>query len=287
MVVQADVHFKLLIADKVTILHISLNICFSLQLMATGNEESQKEKEEEEKMEREGREEELQGDGSLQNLTLWSKLAELAVENEVKGAEDSSVVGVEANSPIKSDLHMSDLSVTLSEDRIANVMSPSNSTNDVDCKYLPSNVQSYQSEQAVDVETDNQSITERELPLIAHLDSTTDCGIINEVSLEKKAKELNSCLSVGTQLNSDTDSKHERLFDGLSANLLTRDELLALFKTLHREKQQNTADYSQKLLTTIGLVSQHNNKLRIIFQLKVKTCCITWWRRWFWKKSND
>ncbi|XP_020605487.1 large subunit GTPase 1 homolog [Orbicella faveolata] len=227
-------------------------------LMATGNEESQKEKEEEEKMEREGREEELQGDGSLQNLTLWSKLAELAVENEVKGAEDSSVVGVEANSPIKSDLHMSDLSVTLSEDRIANVMCPSNSTNDVDCKHLPSNVQSYQSEQAVDVETDNQSITEKELPLIAHLDSTTDCGIINEVSLEKKAKELNSCLSVGTQLNSDTDSKHERLFDGLSANLLTRDELLALFKTLHREKQQNTADYSQKLLTTIGLVGYPN-----------------------------
>ena len=257
--------------------------------MATDNEESQKEKEEEEIMEREGREQELQEEGSWQNLTLWSHLAELAVENEGKGTresqetvEDSSVVGIEANGPIESDLHTSDHSVTSSEDRIASVMSPSNSTKDVDCKYLPSNVQSYQSEQLVDAEkeTDNQSITEKELPLITHLNSTTDCGVVNEEPLEKKAKELN-----GTQLNSDTGSGRERLFDGLSTNLLSRDELLALFKTLHMEKQQNTADCSPKLFTTIGLVSKHNDNLRIVFQLKVKTCYITWWRRWFQKKE--
>ena len=246
--------------------------------MATDNEESQKEKDEEEKMEREGREEELQEEGSLQNLTLWSKLAELTFENEVEGTresqetvEDSSIVRVEANSPIKSDLHTSDLSVTLSDDRIASVMSPSNSTKDVDCKYLPSNVQCYQSELLVDAETDNPSITEKELPLITHLDSTNDCGISNDESLEQKAKELNSCSTDGRQLNSDTDSEHGRLFDGLSANLLTRDDLLTLFKTLHREKQQNTADCSQKLLTTVGLVSKHNNDFKkMVFQFKAK-----------------
>ena len=258
--------------------------------MATDDEERQQEKEVDEKMEREGQEEELQEEGSLQNLTLWSKLAELAIENEGTGTresqetvEDSSVVDVKANGPLESDLDMSDLSVTSSEDRIANVMSPSSSTKDLDCKFLPSNVQSYQNEKSVEVKTDNQSITEKELPL----DCTTYCGIIKEISLENMAKELNSCGTDGTRLNSDTNSERERLFDGLSANLLTRDELLALFKTLHREKQQKTADCSQKLLTTIGLVSKHNDKLRIVFQLKVKTSCITWRQRWFQKKSND
>ena len=281
-------HFKLSIADS-TIVQTSLNICFSFQLMATDNEERWKEKEGEEKMEREEQDEELQEEAPSKNLTLWSKLAELAVDNEVKGTresqetvEDSSVVGVEANGPIKSDLHMSDFSVTSSEDRIGSVMSPSNSTKDVDCKYLPSNVQSCQSEQSVDAEkeTDNQSMTEKELPLITNLSSSTDCGIINEVSLEKKAKELNSCSTDGSQLNSDTDSEHECLFDGLSANLLTRDKLLALFKTLYREKQQNTVDCSQKLLITVGLVSKHNN-LRIVF---LSENCITWWQRWLQKK---
>ena len=263
---QAVVHFKLSIADS-TILHTSLNMCFSFQLVATDNEGRQKEKEEEEKTEREERDEELQEEGSLKNLTLWSKLAELAVDNGVKGTresqetvEDSSVVGIEANSPIKSDLHLSDFSVTSSEERIGSVMSPCNSTKDMDCKYLPSNVQSCQSEQSVvaEKETDHQSITEKELPRITNLKSTTNCGIINEVSLEKK-EELNSCSTEGSQLNSDTDSENESLFDGLSANLLTRDELLALFKTLYREKQQNTVDCSQKLLITVGLVSKHNN----------------------------
>jgi len=256
--------------------------------MATDNEEREKEEEEEEKSEREEREDELQEEGSLQNLTLWSKLADLAVENKLTGTvEDSSVVDVEANGPMESDLHMSDLSVTSSEDRIANVMSPSNSTKDVDSKYLPSNVQSYQIEQLVHVKTDGQSMTEKELPFIPPLDSTTYCGINSEVSLENKAKELKSCGSDGTQLNSDMDSEHERLFDGLTANLLTRDELLALFKTLHREKQQKTADCSQKLLTTVGLVSKVNYYLIIVRQLEVKTSCITWWQRWFQKKTNN
>lgn len=257
---------------------ISLNRCFSFQLVAADNEERQKEKEEEEKMEREGREEELEEEGSLQNFTLWSKLAEMAVENEVKvtresqeTVEDSSFVGVEANGPIKSGLNMSDLSTMSCEDRIASVMSPGNSTKDVDCKYLLSNVPTYQSEQSVDAEKecDDQSITGKELPLHTNLDITSDRGIINEVSSEEKARDLNS--TDGTQFNSDTDSDHERLFDGLSSNLLTRDELLALFKTLHLKKGQNTADCSQKVLTTIGLVSKHNNNLRTVFQLKVKT----------------
>lgn len=231
--------------------------------MATNKEESERDKEEEEKMEREGPKEELQEEGSLQNLTLWSKLSELAVDNEVKCTresretiENSSVVGVEANSAIKSVLHTGDLSETLSEDRIASVMSPSNRTKDVDFNYLPSNVQSYQIEQSMDAakESDNQSMTEKDLA------SRTDCGIIDEVYLEKQAKD-------GTQLNSETESEHECLFKGLSANLLTRDELLALFKTLHMEKQQKTADCSQELLTTIGLVSKQNDNLRTVFQL--------------------
>ena len=216
--------------------------------MATNQEESQRDKEEDEKMERE----ELQEEGSLQKLTLWSKLSELTVDNEVKctresqeSIENTSVVGIEANSAIKSVLHTGDLSVTSSEDRIASVKSPSNSAKDVDFKYLPSNVQSYQIEQSMDAakENDNQSMTEKDLG------SRTDCGIIDEVYLEKQAKD-------GTQLNSETESEHECLLEGLSANLLTRDELLALFKTLHMEKQQKTAACSQKLLTTIGLVSK-------------------------------
>ena len=216
--------------------------------MATNQEESQRDKEEDEKMERE----ELQEEGSLQKLTLWSKLSELTVDNEVKctresqeSIENTSVVGIEANSAIKSVLHTGDLSVTSSEDRIASVKSPSNSAKDVDFKYLPSNVQSYQIEQSMDAakENDNQSMTEKDLG------SRTDCGIIDEVYLEKQAKD-------GTQLNSETESEHECLLEGLSANLLTRDELLALFKTLHMEKQKKTAACSQKLLTTIGLVSK-------------------------------
>ena len=216
--------------------------------MATNQEESQRDKEEDEKMERE----ELQEEGSLQKLTLWSKLSELTVDNEVKctresqeSIENTSVVGIEANSAIKSVLHTGDLSVTSSEDRIASVKSPSNSAKDVDFKYLPSNVQSYEIEQSMDAakENDNQSMTEKDLG------SRTDCGIIDEVYLEKQAKD-------GTQLNSETESEHECLLEGLSANLLTRDELLALFKTLHMEKQQKTAACSQKLLTTIGLVSK-------------------------------
>lgn len=216
--------------------------------MATNQAESQRDKEEDEKMERE----ELQEEGSLQKLTLWSKLSELTVDNEVKctresqeSIENTSVVGIEANSAIKSVLHTGDLSVTSSEDRIASVKSPSNSAKDVDFKYLPSNVQSYQIEQSMDAakENDNQSMTEKDLG------SRTDCGIIDEVYLEKQAKD-------GTQLNSETESEHECLLEGLSANLLTRDELLALFKTLHMEKQQKTAACSQKLLTTIGLVSK-------------------------------
>lgn len=232
--------------------------------MATDTEERQKEKDKEEKMEREGQDEELQEKGTL---TLWSRLAELAVDNEVKGTresqetvEDSSVVGIGADGPIKSDLHMSDFSVTSSEDRIASVMSPSNSTKDMGCEYLPSNVQSCHSEQSAETEkeTDNQSITEKELPLITNLNSTTDCRIINEVSLEKMAKELNSCNTDGSQLNSDTYSEHEHSCEGLSANLLTRDELLALFKMLYREKQQSAVECSQKLLTTVGLVGYPN-----------------------------
>ena len=230
--------------------------------MATNQEESQRDKEEEEKMEREGPKEELQEEGSLQKLTLWSKLSELTVDNEVKctresqeSIENTSVVGIEANSAIKSVLHTGDLSVTSSEDRIASVKSPSNSTKDV---YLPSNVQSYQIEQSMDAakENDNQSMTEKDLG------SRTDCGIIDEVYLEKQAKD-------GTQLNSETESEHECLLKGLSANLLTRDELLALFKTLHMEKQQKTVDCSQKLLTTIGLVSKQNDNLRTVFQFSM------------------
>ena len=76
-------HFKLSIAD-ITIVQTSLNICFSFQLMATDNEERWKEKEGEEKMEREEQDEELQEEAPLKNLTLWSKLAELAVDNEVE-----------------------------------------------------------------------------------------------------------------------------------------------------------------------------------------------------------
>lgn len=237
--------------------------------MATNKEESQRDKEEEEKVEREGPKEELQEEGSLQNLTLWSKLSELAVDNEVECTrksqetiENSSVVGIEANSAIKSVLHTGDLSVTSSEDR--SVMSPSNSAKDVDFNYLPSNVQSYQIEQSMDAakENDNQSMTEKDLA------SRTDCGIIDKVYLEKQAKD-------GTQLNLETESEHDCLFKGLSANLLTRDELLALFKTLHVEKQQKTADCSQKLLTTIGLVSKQNDNLRTINRLNLKTYCIT------------
>lgn len=272
---QTVVHFKLSIADN-TILHTLLNICFSFQSMATDTEERQKEKDKEEKMEREGQDDELQEKGTL---TLWSRLAELAVDNEVKGTresqetvEDSSVVGIGADGPIKSDLHMSDFSVTSSEDRIASVMSPSNSTKDMGCEYLPSNVQSCHSEQSAETEkeTDNQSITEKELPLITNLNSTTDCRIINEVSLEKMAKELNSCNTDGSQLNSDTYSEHERSCEGLSANLLTRDELLALFKMLYREKQQSAVECSHKLLTTVGLVSKQQFE-NCFFDLRIES----------------
>ena len=236
-------------------------------------EEIQKEKEEEEKIERE---EDEEIEGIVQNATLWSKLSEMAVKNEYEVTlesqdmhQDSSAVGVKS---FKSGLNLSDLPVKPSEDRFASVMSPNNSTTDVDFKYVHPNFQnkrnatffSYQSEQLVDADNEwnIQSTEGKQVPLHTKSDIHSSHGIIDELPSDKKVKELNStdatldCHAENlAEVVCHSSSDGESLCDEVSANLLTRDELLTLFKVLHMKKGQTIAGGSQKVLTTVGLVS--------------------------------
>lgn len=225
------------------------------------------------------REEEEEKEDIVQNGTLWSKLSEMVVENEKEVTwesqdllQDSSAGGVEANSSFKSDLKMGDLPVKPTEDRFASIMSSNNSTKDFDCRYVHHNFQnkgndtfySDQSEQLVDVdnECNLQSTAGKEPSLHTKVAFISGHAVIDELSSKKKVNELNS---TGATFDSHTEnladvvahsnSNRESFFDGASINLLTRDELLTLFKKLHMKKGQYTADGSQEGLTTVGLVS--------------------------------
>lgn len=243
-------------------------LCFAFQLKAMDDEERQQEKkEEEEEEETEGEEEK----GFEHKATLlWSKLSEMAVENEEKVALDSqetledSII-VEASSSTKSDLNLSNVPVKCSEDKCTSVLCPKNITKDINKRVT--NLYPNHSELLADTENEYnvQAIAGKELPLHSKTDINSSHGIVNELSSsEKKVKELKNTDDTFT---SDTENiveavKHANSdgesLDEFSAKLLTRDDLLALFKMLHMKKGQNTADDSQTVLTTVGLVSKHD-----------------------------
>ncbi|XP_078375382.1 large subunit GTPase 1 homolog isoform X5 [Oculina patagonica] len=255
-----------------------------VRLRAMDDEEIPKAKGEEEEIDRaeEEEEEEEEKEDIVQNATLWSKLSEMVVENENDVAlesqdllQDSSAGGIEAKSSCKSDLKMSELPVKPTEDLFASFMSSNNTTKDIDCGYVHHNFQikgndpfySDQSEQLVDVdnECNIQSTAGKEPSLHTKVAFTSGHVGTDELSSNKKVNELNStgatCDCVPENLAdvvTHSNSNHESLFDGASANLLTRDELLTLFKKLHMKKRQYIADGSQKGLTTVGLVGYPN-----------------------------
>lgn len=218
-----------------------------------------------------------------QSATLWSKLSEIAIESDdpQETLQDSNAVYDEENSSIKS-------VVNSSEVKCKGLMSSLQSTNDGDYRHFHSNVQNKsvttlypnESEQLLDAEK------EEELPLNTNTDATPSHGVINELSSMKEVKEIkttgdavDSSMENTSEFVEQSNSDGESFSDEFSVKLLTRDELLALFKMLHMKKIQNTVDDSQSVLTTVGLVSELNKinnlssgMLKIVLK---QTLCVT------------
>lgn len=252
-------------------------MALSFQLRATDDGEAQEEKEEEKKARNEKQVEEDK-ESIVHTDTLWSKLSEMVVDNEAEGTWKSQdrpqgSSDVEANQSFKSEKKLSDFVVNLSNDGFANVTSSNNSTVGMDCGHVHSNFQmksdatlSGHSEQSLDGDNkcDIQTIAKNDSPLHTEVENTSSHAKSYELILEKQVKELNSA---GATFDSHSEDFHvaeivthpnsdgKNFFGEVSANLLTRAELLSLFKMLHMKKVQNMAAGSQKILTTVGLVS--------------------------------
>lgn len=206
----------------------------------------EKEKEEEE------REEEAESD--IQKTTLWSRLSEMSVENEEKLLH---LHEEEQGSLEDHNIH--------DETTKSSVDLQSKCTENLSTGYSDGAQGSDSCEQDTGSDT---CIKENE----QSKDTRTKCDILSSTVKEVSPPSENICIeAVGNEEKSQvSDSEDESQDSGpgnsdnideknATGQLLTRDELLALFKMLHMSKLEESGQHTQTtVLTTVGLVGYPN-----------------------------
>ena len=211
------------------------NDLFLFQLRAADEDKIQETKEKE--IESEDEDE----SSDEQEILLQSRLLQMAFE---EGAEDSQKEQQEKHdderySPVKSN-------AIASTEHTGTVVVSSSSTTE-DCE---SCVQERENDSS-NSQSNTETLTEREASLFTGSNSTCSDDVVSEQCSEEHSPA--DALSEDLSTSASGDNEY-------SGRLLTRDELLALFKMLHIKNDPNTEDNSQKSLTTVGLVRKNNNK---------------------------
>ena len=214
------------------------NDLFLFQLKAADEDKIQETKEKE--IESEDEDE----SSDEQEILLQSRLSQMAIE---EGAEDSQEeqqekCGDERYSPVKFQ------SNAITSTELASTVVVSSSSTTEDCE---SCVQEREND-SINIQSNTKTLTEREASLFTGSNSTCSDDVVSEQCSEEHAAA--DALSEDLSTSASGDNEY-------SGRLLTRDELLAQFKMLHIKNDPNAEDYSQKSLTTVGLVSKNNNKV--------------------------
>lgn len=195
--------------------------------------------EEKEKEEEEGEEE---AESDIQKTTLWSRLSEMSVENEEKLLH---LHEEEQGSLEDHNIH--------DETTKSSVDLQSKCTENLSTGYSDGAQGSDSCEQDTGSDT---CIKENE----QSKDTRTKCDILSSTVKEVSPPSENICIeAVGNEEKSqDSGPGNSDNIDEKNATgqLLTRDELLALFKMLHISKLEESGQHTQTtVLTTVGLVS--------------------------------
>lgn len=221
-----------------TILKFQKNDCFYFQLRAAEDEDKGEEKKENIE---ETEEDSEQEESDEHNATLWSRLSEVAIENEKKAVGDSQEEELETVEDTRRVDNKTNNSV---ESQSSTLKSTEGTCSAKDCdSFVPDTRNDSCTSQSEQL--NQETVTEKEVSLLTTNHSTCSHEAASEQYRQVKPSDADRDLA--------TDDVSAA--DKFSGKLLTRDELLALFKILHMRKGHNTADDSQKVLTTVGLVS--------------------------------
>ena len=216
------------------------------QLRAADGDKILEEKEKEE----EEREEEAESD--LQKTSLWSRLAEMSVENEEKllhlheeeqgSLEDHNIHDETTKSSVDLQSHgfkrTENLSTGCSDGAQGSDSCVQDTRSDTCIK---------ENEQSKDTRSDILSSTVKEVS------PPSENICIEAVGSEEKSKVGDSEDESQDSGPGNSDNIDEKNATG---QLLTRDELLELFKMLHMSKLEESGQHTQTtVLTTVGLVS--------------------------------
>ncbi|XP_022794124.1 large subunit GTPase 1 homolog isoform X2 [Stylophora pistillata] len=231
-------------------------------LNAASEEEEEEENSEQDEEKIEGVEDNELEEYEEQSATLWSKLSQMTFENDDQQDTLQDPSAVPRTDKVSLTSHDN-----LSEDKCEYLMLSSQSTIDTDLKHLGSNVQdkgdsslySCQSDLCLDAEQEKQPSVNAKTESVSGHDS------VSEISSMKGLKELKTTddsidpsVENASEVTDQSNADVESFDDEFSAKLLTRDELLALFKILHMKKIQETVGDSHSILTTVGLVGYPN-----------------------------
>lgn len=204
-----------------------------------------------EEKEKEEEESEEEAESDIQKTTLWSRLSEMSVENE----EQLLHLHEEEQGSLE-DHNIHDETTKSSVDL------QSKCTENLSTGYSDGAQGSDSCEQDTGSDT---CIKENE----QSKDTRTKCDILSSTVKEVSPPSENICIeAVGNEEKSQvSDSEDESQDSGpgnsdnideknATGQLLTRDELLALFKMLHMSKLEESGQHTQTtVLTTVGLVS--------------------------------
>lgn len=175
-----------------------------------------------------------------QEISLQSRLSQMAIE---EGADDSQKEQQEKHGDERYSSVKSNAITSTGHTGTGTVVVSSSSTTE-DCE---SCVQERENDSS-NIQTNTKTLTDREASLLIGSNSTfSDDDVTEKCSEEHSATDV---LSKDLSTSASGDNEY-------SGRLLTRDELLALFKMLHIKNDPNTEDYCQKSLTTVGLVSKN------------------------------
>lgn len=204
-------------------------------------------------------------DSDEQNNTLWAKLSEMVIEKDAGDSQkeqremldDPSIVNYATNSPVESQKEQQKMHINPG---IGNDAANSSAESFSDAlRFSEQTCRAGVSSSTKDCGPCSQNTKK---------DSCNgECEQLNTKNLPEQEESLptaviDSHVVEGRQSSEEHSADASEGFqhsvpaiDEFSGRLLTRDELLALFKMLHMKKAQKTAEGSQKVLTTVGLVS--------------------------------
>ena len=208
------------------------------------------------KQKEEETEEDLQSEeeeSDVKSNSLWSRLSQMSVENEENVMRDSE----EEQQGMLENPNIFDDKTNSSVDSQSRAVKCTEDVCSAVAKDSGNGLCTSQEEQLkhTDIECNILSSAVNKVPLPTKINSSCSQDVENE---KRSKRQLQGLKHSDSDSDESQDSNNSAEAEGeFTGRLLTRDELLALFKMLHMNKRQRTVNKhnSQTVLTTVGLVS--------------------------------